>query len=186
MAKYRKRNNNAKKIKQATKEYGTESRSNIEENINQLSSSDNSKDSNTWYDKSTESSQDKSSEISDLSRYTNSARTEIKQSEDNANSINNLNEKSEELKPVVLCDTTAKDDIIYAHTSIATKKLISVLPYDNKDHVITTNPFLALMSLWQSYISAWFRVCNEFFRYPTAITGEICFFRLNVLTQREE
>ena len=49
MAKYKKRNNNAKKIKQATKDYGTESRSNIEENIHQLSSSDINKDSNSWY-----------------------------------------------------------------------------------------------------------------------------------------
>ena len=39
MAKYRKDNNDAKKIKQASKDYGTKSRSNIKENINRISSS---------------------------------------------------------------------------------------------------------------------------------------------------
>jgi hypothetical protein len=40
-------------------------------------------------------------------------------------------------------------------------------------------------SLWQNYMSAWFRVWNEFFRYPTTIR-EIGFFRLNIFIQREE
>jgi hypothetical protein len=55
MAKYRKHNNNTKKIKQASKDYGTERRSNIEENINQMSSYDSSKHSNTRYDETTDS-----------------------------------------------------------------------------------------------------------------------------------
>jgi hypothetical protein len=189
MAKYKKRINNAKKIKQATKDYGPESRSNIEENIHQLSSSDNNKDSNSWYDESTDptSSQDKSSEILVSSPYNNLTATEIKQSEGNTDSINSENEKCEELKPVLVCDTTAKDGTTDADTSIAIKKSVSVVPspYDDKGQAITTNPFLATMSLWQSYIGAWFRVCNEFFRYPTAITGETWFLHLSVLMQKE-
>jgi len=51
---------------------------------------------------------------------------------------------------------------------------------------MTSNPFHAAISLWQNYTNAWFQVWNEFFRYPTAITGEISFFRLNVFMQREE
>ncbi len=75
---------------------------------------------------------------------------------------------------MLVCDTTAKDGITDADTSIAIKKSVSVAlsPFDDKGQAITTNPFLATMSLWQSYTSAWFRACNEFFRYPTAITGE--------------
>ena len=104
MAKYSKHNNDAKKIKQASKDYGTKSRSNIEENINQMSSHDSGKDSNVRYDETADprSSQHKSSEISDLSRYNNSGRTEIKQSE--TNTINSPNEKSEELKPLLVYD----------------------------------------------------------------------------------
>ena len=72
MAKYSKHNNDAKKIKQASKDYGTKSRSNIKENINQMSSSDSGKDSNVRYDETTDpSSQRKSSEISDLSLFNN-------------------------------------------------------------------------------------------------------------------
>jgi hypothetical protein len=186
MAKYRKHNNNAKKIKQASKDYGTERRSNIEENINQMSSSDSSKDSNTRHDETTDprSSQHKSSENPDLSRDNNSGRTELKQSE--ANTINSPNEKSEELKPLVVYDIVANDGITEADTGIFTKKSVSVLPYDDKDEVMTSNPFQAAISLWQNYMSAWFRVWNEFFTYPTTITGEIGFFRLNVFIQREE
>src|SRR5215469_12819559 len=68
-------------------------------------------------------------------------------------------------------------------TSIATKKSVSILPSDDKDEIMTSNPFQAAISLWQNYTSAWFRVWNEFLRYPTAITGEIGFFRLNVFVQ---
>ena len=93
MTKYSKHNNDAKKIKQASKDYGTKSRSNIKENINQMSSSDSGKDSNVRYDETTDpkSSQHKSSEISDLSLFNNSRRTEIKQSE--TSTINSPNEK---------------------------------------------------------------------------------------------
>ena len=179
----------AKKIKQASKDYGTERRSNIEENINQVSSSDSSKHSNTRYHETSKmkhprSSQYKSSENSDLSRDNNSGRTELKQSE--ANTINSPNKKSEELKPLVVYDIAAKDGITEADTSISTKKSVSVLPYDDKDELMTSNPFQAAISLWQNYMSAWFRVWNEFFRYPAPITGQIGFFRLNVFIQREE
>jgi hypothetical protein len=185
MAKYRKHNNNAKKIKQASKDYGTERRSNIEKNTNQISSSDSNKDSNTRYDEITDpnSSQHNSSENSDLSRDNNSGRTELKQSE--ANTINSPNEKTEELNPLVEYDIAANDSITEADTCIYTKKSVSVLPYDEKYEVMTSNPFQAAISLWQNYMSAWFRVWNEFFTYPTTIIGEIGFFRLHVFTQRE-
>src|SRR5215831_1700569 len=118
MTKYSK--HNAKKIKQASKDYGTKSRSNIKENINQMSSSDNGKDSNVRYDETTDpSSQRKSSEISDLSLFNNSRRTEIKQSE--TSTINSPNEKNEELKPLVVYDMASKDGITEADTSITTK-----------------------------------------------------------------
>jgi len=51
---------------------------------------------------------------------------------------------------------------------------------------MTSNPFQAAITLWQNYANAWFRVWNESFKHPTAITGEIGFFRLNVFMQREE
>ena len=185
MAKYSKHNNDAKKIKQASKDYGTKSRSNIEENINQMSSSDSGKDSSVRYDETTDpSSQRKSSEISDLSLFNNSRPTEIKQSE--TSTINSPNEKSEESKPLIVYDVASKDSITEADTSIATKKSVTILPYDDKDEIMTSNPFLAAITLWQSYTNAWFRVWNKFFKYPTAITGEIGFFRLNVFMQREE
>jgi hypothetical protein len=119
-----------------------------------------------------------------MSRDSNSGRTELKQSE--ANTINSPNEKNEELKPLELYDIATKDGITDADTSISTKKSVSVLPYDDKDEVMTSNPFQAAISLWQNYMSAWFRVWNEFFRYPTTLQGEIGFFRLNVFIQREE
>ncbi len=181
MTKYRKHNNNAKKIKQASKDYGTERRSNIEENINQMSSYDSSKDSNTRYDETTDpTSSQRTFENSDLSLDNNLGRTELKQSE--ANSINSPNEKSEESNPLVVYDIAAKDGITEADTSISTKKSISVLPYDDKDEIMISNPFQAI-SLWQNYMNAWFRVWNEFFTYPTTITGEIGFFRLDVFIQ---
>lgn len=184
MAKYRKNNNNSKKIKQASKDYGTERRRNIEENINQMPSSYSSKDSNTRYNETTDptSSQHKSFENSDLSRDNNLGRTELKQSE--AKTKNSPSEKSEELKPLVVYDIAAKDGITEADTSISTKKSVSVLPYEDKDEVMTSNPFQTAISLWQNYMSAWFRVWNEFFTYPRTITGEIGYFRLDVFTQR--
>ena len=180
MTKYSKHNNDAKKIKQASKDYGTKSRSNIE-----MSSSDSGKDSNVRCDETTDpSSQRKSSEISDLSLFNNSRRTEIKQSE--TSTIDSPNEKSEELKPLVVYDITSKDGVTEADTSINTKKSVTILPYDDKDEIMTSNPFQAAITLWQNYTNAWFRVWNEFFKYPTAITGEISFFRLSVFMQREE
>ena len=176
MTKYNKHNNDAKKIKQASKDYGTKSRSNIE-----MSSSDSGKDSDVRYDETTDPS---SSEISDLSLFNNSDRTEIKQSE--TSTINSPNEKSEELNPLVVYDMTSKDGITEADTSITTKKSVTILPYDDKDEIMTSNPFQAAITLWQNYTNAWFRVWNEFFKYPTAITGEIGFFRLSVFMQREE
>jgi len=185
MAKYSKHNNDAKKIKQASKDYGRKSRSDIKENINQMSSSDSGKDSNVRYDETTDpSSQHKSSEISDLSLFNNSRSTEIKQSE--TSTINSPNEKSEELKPLVVYDMVSKDGITEADTSITTKKSVTILPYDDKDEIMTSNPFQAAITLWQNYTNAWFRVWNEFFKYPTAITGEIGLFRLSVFMQREE
>src|SRR5215470_6470356 len=179
MTKYSKHNNDAKKIKQASKDYGTKSRSNIKENINQMSSSDSGKDSNVRYDETTDpkSSQHKSSEISDLSLFNNSRRTDIKQSD-------SPNEKSEELNPLVVYDMTSKDGITEVDTSITTKKSVTILPYDDKDEIMTSNPFQAAITLWQNYTNAWFRVWNEFFKYPTAITGEIGFFRLSVFVKR--
>jgi hypothetical protein len=50
----------------------------------------------------------------------------------------------------------AKNGNTEAGTSIATKKSVSVLPYDDKDEIMTTNPYLAAISLWQNYTSAWF------------------------------
>jgi len=186
MTKYSKHNNDAKKIKQASKDYGTKSRSNIKENINQMSSSDSGKDSNVRYDETTDpkSSQHKSSEISDLSLFNNSRRTEIKQSE--TSTINSPNEKSEELKPLLIYDMASKDGITEEDRSITTKKSVTILPYDDKDEIMTSNPFQAAITLWQNYTNAWLRVWNEFFKYPTAITGEISFFRLSVFMQREE
>ena len=141
MAKYRKDNNDAKKIKQASKDYGTKSRSNIKENINQISSSDSGKDSNVRYDETIDPTNSQhTSEISDSSLFNNSGRTEIKQSE--TNTTNSPNEKSEELKPLLVYNMAAKDSITEADTSIATKKSVSILPYDDKDEIITSNPFL--------------------------------------------
>ena len=82
-----------------------------------MSSSDSGKDSNVRYDETTDpSSQRKSSEIS---LFKNSRRTEIKQSE--TYSSNSPNEKSEELKSLVVYDMASKDGITEADTSITTK-----------------------------------------------------------------
>ena len=74
----------------------------------------------------------------------------------------------------------SKDGITEADTSITTKKSVSVLPSDDKEEVMASNPFQAAISLWQNYTSAWFRVWNEFLN-PTTITGEIDFSVLTYL-----
>jgi hypothetical protein len=134
MTKYNKHNNDAKKIKQASKDYGTKSRSNIKENINQMSSSGSGKDSNVRYDETIDpSSQRKSSEISDLSL---SRRTEIKQSE--TSTINSPNEKSEELKPLVVYDMASKDAITEADTSVTciiSLCISNVVPSFHRSHM---------------------------------------------------
>jgi hypothetical protein len=56
-------------------------------------------------------------------------------------SNNSPNEKSEELKPLVVYDMAAKNRI--TETCIATKKSVSVIPYDDKDEITTSNSFLA-------------------------------------------
>jgi hypothetical protein len=58
----------------------------------------------------------------------------------------------------------AKDGITEADTSVATKKSVSILPYDDKDEIMTSNSFPATMSLWQNYASAWFRVIIPLYR----------------------
>jgi hypothetical protein len=50
---------------------------------------------------------------------------------------------------------------------------------------MTSNPFQAAITLWQNYTNAWFRVWNEFFKYPTAITGEIGFSVLAYLCKEK-
>ena len=93
MAKYRKENNDAKRIKQASKDYGTKSRSNIKENINQMSSSDSGKDSNARYDETIDpTSSQHTFEIADLSLFNNSG-TEIKQSETTTNILQTVRTK---------------------------------------------------------------------------------------------
>ena len=110
MTKHSKHSNDAKKIKQASKDYGTKSRSNIE-----MSSSESGKDSNVRCDETIDPrSSQHTSEISDWSRFNNSGRTEIKQSE--INTINSPNEKSEESKPLVVYDMATKDGITEADT----------------------------------------------------------------------
>lgn len=177
MTKYKKRNVNAKKIKQASKDYATEDKANMGGNIHQLSSSEDSKS----YEGST-TSQD-SSEILEKSRYNKLMPTEIKQSEDYPGSIKNQNVKSEELKPVLVRDSSTRDSINDSDTNIATNKAISVVPstYGDRGQLITTtNPFLASMSLWQTLFNAWVRMCNEFFRhpaiFPTTIRGYLFYF----------
>jgi hypothetical protein len=85
-----------------------------------MSSSGSGKDSNVRYDETIDpSSQRKSSEISDLSLFNNSRRTEIKQSE--TSTINSPNKKSEELKPLLIYDMASKDGITEEDRSITTK-----------------------------------------------------------------
>jgi hypothetical protein len=177
MTKYKKRNVNAKKIKQANKDYATKDKTNMDGNIHQLSSSENFKS----YEEST-TSQD-SSEILEKSRYNDLIPTEIKESEDYACSIRN---QSEELKPLLVRDSSTRDSINDSDTHIATNKLVSVVPstYRDGDQIITTNPFLATMSLWQNFFNAWLRMCNEFFKYP-AISGETWFLSFSVFVQRK-
>jgi hypothetical protein len=177
MTKYKKRNVNTKKIKQANKDYATKDKTNMDGNIHQLSSSEDSKS----YEEST-TSQD-SSEILEKSRYNDLIPTEIKESEDYAGSIRN---QSEELKPLLVRDSSTRNSINDSDTRIATNKLVSVVPsiYRDGDQIITTNPFLATTSLWQNFFNAWLRMCNEFFKYP-AISGETWFLSLSVFVQRK-
>lgn len=178
MTRYKKRNVNAKKIKQASKDYATERKTNMDGNIHQLSSSEDSKS----YEEST--TLQHSSEILEKSRYNNLIPTEMKQSEDYAWSSQNV--KSEDLKAMLVNDSSTRDSINDSDTNIATNKPISVVPsiYGDRGQLMTTNPFLATMSLWQNFFNAWFRMYNEFFRYP-AITGETWFLSLSVFVQRK-
>jgi hypothetical protein len=180
MTKYKKRNVNAKKIKQASKDYATQDKSNMDGNIHQLSSSEDFKS----YEESTTSKD--SSEILEKSRYNNLIPTEIKQSEDYAGSIKNQNVKTEELKPILEPDSSTRNSINDSDTNIATDKPVSVVPstYGDGGQLITTNPFLATMSLWQNFFNAWLRMCDEFFRYPVT-SGETWFLSLSVFVQRK-
>ena len=112
--------------------------------------------------------------------------TEIMQSEDYAGSIKNRNVKSEELKPLLVRGTSTRDSINDSDKNIARNNSVSVVPstYGDRGQLITTNPFLATMSLWQDFFIAWLRMCNEFFRYP-AISGETWFLNLSVFVQRK-
>jgi len=180
MTKYKKRNVNAKKIKQASKDYATEDKANMDGNVHHLSSSEDSKS----YEEST-TSQD-STEILEKSQYNNLIPTEIKQSEDYAASIKNQNVKTEELKPLIVRDSSTTDSINDSHTNTAANKAISVVPstFGDRGQLITTNPLLASTSLWQDLFNAWLSMCNEFFRYP-AISGETWFLSLTVFVQRK-
>jgi len=180
MTKYKKRSVTAKKIKQASKDYATEDKTNMDGNIHQLSSSEDTKS----YEEST-TSQD-SSEILEKSRYNNLIPNEINQSEDYTGSIKNQNVKSEELKPLLVRESSTRDSINNSDTNIATNKPVSVVTstYGDGGQLIATNPFLATMSLWQNFFNAWLRMCNEFFRYP-AISGETWSLSLSVFMQRK-
>jgi hypothetical protein len=177
MTRYKKRNVTSKKMKQASKDYATEDNTTMDGNIHQLSSSEDTK--------SYEASQD-SSEILEKSAYTNLIPTEIKQSEDYAGTIKNRNVKSEELKPLVVLERSTRDSVNDSDTNIARNKSVSVVPstYGDRGQLITTNPFLATMSLWQNFFIAWLRMCNEIFRYP-AISGETWFLSFNVFVQKK-
>jgi len=177
MTKYKKRNVNAKKIKQGSKDYATEDKSNMDGNIHQLSSSEDFES----YKKST-TSQD-SSEILEKSRYNDLMPTEIKQSEDYAGSIKNLNVKTEVLKPILVRDSSTRNSINDSDTNIATDKPVSVVPSTYGDGG-QLHPFLATMSLWQNFFNAWLRMCNEFFRYPVT-SGETWFLSLSIFVQRK-
>ena len=53
---------------------------------------------------------------------------------------------------------TSKDGIAEADTSITTKKSVTIFPYDDKDEIMTSDPFQAAITLWQNYANAWFRL----------------------------
>jgi hypothetical protein len=186
MTKYKKRNVTAKKMKQASKDYATEDKTNMDGNIHQLSSSDATKS----YEEGT-ASQD-SFEILEKSGYTNLMPTEIMQSEDYAGSTKNRNVKSDELKPLLVRGTSTRDSINDSDTNIARNNSVSVVPstYGDGGQLMTTNPFLATMSLWQNFFIAWLRMCNEFFRYPaispTTIRGYLFFFETQKLKGQTE
>ena len=167
MTKYKKRNANAKKIKQASKDYAIEDNPKVDGNTHQLSSSEDSK----------------SFEESTISRDCSEilATTQITQS-DYACSVKNENVKSEEIKPLLVRGSFTSDSINDSDRDIATNKPGSVVPYiyGDRDQIVTTNPFLATMSLWQNFFNAWLRMCNEFFRYPAisppVIRGYVVYF----------
>jgi hypothetical protein len=177
MTKYKKRNVTAKKIKQASKDYATEDKTNMDGNIHQISSYEDTKS----YEEGTASQV--SSEILEKSGYTNLIPTEIMQSEDYAGSIKNRNVKSEESKPLLVRGTSTRDSINDSDKNIARNNSVSVVPstYGDRGQLITTNPFLATMSLWQNFFIAWLRMCNEFFRYPAIsppiIRGYLFYFK---------
>jgi hypothetical protein len=182
MTKDKKRSVGAKKIKQASKDYATEDKTNVNGNtsIHQLSSSEDTKS----YEESTTSQE--SSEMLEKSLYNNLIPTEIKQSEDYAGSIKNQNVKSEELKPLLVRESSTRDSIANSDTNVDTNKPVSVVPstYGDWSQLISTNPFIATISLWQNFFNAWFRMSNEFFRYPS-ISGETWFLNLSVFVQRK-
>ena len=162
MAKYKKRNANTKKIKQASKDYAIEDNTKIDGNTHQLSSSEDSKS----YEESTTSRD--CSEVIEKSLYNYLIPAQITQPEDYLCSIKIENIKSEELKPLLVRGSSTSDSINDSDRNIATNKPVSVVPYTygDRDQIITTNPFLATISLWQKFFDAWLRMCNEFFRYP--------------------
>lgn len=176
MTKYKKRNANAKKIKQASKDYAIEDNPKVDGNTHQLSSSEDSKS----YEESTISRD--CSEILEKSLYNNLIPTQITQPEDYACSIKNENVKSEEIKPLLVRGNFTSDSINDSDRDIATNKPGSVVPYiyGDRDQIVTTNPFLVTMSLWQNFFNAWLRMYNEFFRYPAisppVIRGYVVYF----------
>ena len=174
MAKYKKRNANTKKIKQASKDYAIEDNPKVDGNTHQLSSSEDSKS----YEESTTSPD--CSEILEKSLYNHLTPTQITQPEDYPCSIEIENVKSEELTPLLVRGSSTSDND--SDRNIATNKPVSVVPYTygDRDQIITTNPFLATISLWQNFLNAWLRMCNEFFRYPAisppVIRGYVVYF----------
>ena len=172
MTKYKKSNANTKEIKQASKDYAIGDK--MDRNTDQLSSSE---DSNP-YEESTTSPD--CSEILEKSLYNHLTPTQITQPEDYPCSIEIENVKSEELTPLLVRGSSTSDND--SDRNIATNKPVSVVPYTygDRDQIITTNPFLATISLWQNFLNAWLRMCNEFFRYPAisppVIRGYVVYF----------
>lgn len=89
-----KRNDTAKKIKQATKDYSNKSTNSDEENLIQILTSDSARQPSSPYAETTDSttSQDITSKILDSSQHENSTRTEERQLENNDCTLKNKNE----------------------------------------------------------------------------------------------